>query len=353
MKKPLLLVLFVFTVLGASRGAHSQDFAFTPPTRLAGEPLAYPELARRIGLEALIFCSFNVAEDGSVQDYEVHYSTNTPEIEDHIREWILGQRYEPAVRDGKAIPWRMFRTLRFALTNKERGASRYFGKNYRSLTRELQSGNLEKVRELLNRLDGVNNRSLYEELFLQRAWADYEDASGNSDGAYARRKVVAAFYRSNADVDAAIATPEFYFQPFVEKYRYEAQHLMLGDAQRTLQALRNIAPTESATSAVADHLRQVVDAADGIDVPIEAELRESFSRGQTALWDTWLFRRAFRFAAVDGALDRVSLYCDTEQTELQSSWVLERFVVPESYGDCRLYVAGEPGTSFTLMQLAD
>ena len=70
---------------------------------------------------------------------------------------------------------------------------------------------------------------------------------------------------------------------------------------------------------------------------------------QRPQWHYALLRRKFGFEQVQGTLGSVQVRCDrhlaVDEVTTDKAWQ-----IPASWGDCRLIVRGEPGTTFKLIE---
>ncbi len=65
-----------------------------------------------------------------------------------------------------------------------------------------------------------------------------------------------------------------------------------------------------------------------------------------------LYRRKFAFANVRGRLDRFNLSCDQRQSRSPISEGVE-WTIPKNFSDCFIFIKGEPGTTFDIVQFAN
>lgn len=74
------------------------------------------------------------------------------------------------------------------------------------------------------------------------------------------------------------------------------------------------------------------------------------SRFAAEYWVHGLVRRLFSVANVSGRIDAVDLRCTQGTRRYVSIPDSEVWQVPESWGECGMYVKGEPGTTFTFAE---
>ena len=87
------------------------------PTRLA-RPLAsnevkYTKRTREKGIQGVVVVEFDVSETGIVRNLRV--VSGAPELVEMVLKWVPTWRFQPALKDGKAVSSRMTKTIRFRL----------------------------------------------------------------------------------------------------------------------------------------------------------------------------------------------------------------------------------------------
>src|SRR5262245_39546386 len=73
----------------------------------------YSSKARRKGIEGVVVVSFEITAAGTVQNIRI--VSGAPELVEMVMKWVPNWRFKPAMRDGKAIPWRKTESIRFRL----------------------------------------------------------------------------------------------------------------------------------------------------------------------------------------------------------------------------------------------
>jgi TonB family protein len=87
----------------------------TPPRPILTAIAAYPELARKAGIEGRVILMLLVDENGSVVEAEVVKAEPPGIFDDAALMAIRNWRFEPAMKDGKPIKVRMEQPMEFAL----------------------------------------------------------------------------------------------------------------------------------------------------------------------------------------------------------------------------------------------
>ncbi|MEN0074189.1 MAG: energy transducer TonB, partial [Paracraurococcus sp.] len=89
-----------------------------PPGVLPGirnaEP-DYPALSRQLGHQGAVRLILHVDSTGEVVSVEVAQSSGHPELDESARRAALGWRFQPARRDGIAVPSTVGNTVHFRL----------------------------------------------------------------------------------------------------------------------------------------------------------------------------------------------------------------------------------------------
>ena len=87
------------------------------------------------------------------------------------------------------------------------------------------------------------------------------------------------------------------------------------------------------------------------DVSIAGELTPLYRDGQ-GIWETRLSRDKFSLSNVKGAVDTVYLACQGGGDKRLRYPSRDPWVIPAGWNNCKLEVAGKPGTRFRAHQIA-
>ena len=82
-----------------------QAQGITPPRRISGGEPNYTEAARRDKVQGTVVLSVMIGEDGSVRDVSV-LRTLRPDLDESSVQAVRQWRFQPAMKDGAAIPFR-------------------------------------------------------------------------------------------------------------------------------------------------------------------------------------------------------------------------------------------------------
>ena len=204
----------------------------------------------------------------------------------------------------------------------------------------------------LDTLDAGERRNLYEDAWLWLLKSAYLDAMEPPDAP----ALVLALQRAIGGTDSKGNT-EIYLEPelFVAAtrrlYGLHLERGELGAAVETFERLRDTEEVRSADNyeAALGTMRQTYDrilaaAATEQLIVVKAEIDEYH------YWLGKLLRRSFGLASVVGRVDTVDIRCEKGTTRVGFSTEDQLWTIPQSWGDCRLYVKGEPGTTFSLRE---
>ena len=329
------------------------DSTYVHAQHIDGPSMRYPEESQKRGNEGLIIYRYFIDASGIVSDVQINYSTGDEIMERHLIKWIGAQRYEPALRDGlPVVSWNTGRAT-FLLTGKSRGASRPFVKQWKRFTKNIGEGDYVAAKTQIENIESMKERSLYEELFLHRAWALYYASIEDEDQAYRYLQTIGGFYKANSPKDETIAPASMFYIPMTEKYKYEIGHLMLGDAAESLSALKEIDPKAGDTKAIESHYDSVIEAVKGKQFWTNGVIKKSPYIGGQMQWSAVLTRHTLELTQVEGVLTDASVSCSDGGVAEISTAEDVAIEIDDSWRGCEIFISGEVGTSFVVAQLPD
>jgi hypothetical protein len=86
-------------------------------------------------------------------------------------------------------------------------------------------------------------------------------------------------------------------------------------------------------------------------VASEAVIRQNGHVGEFDYWVHDLLRRSFSVTDVNGRLDELDVRCKLATKRYSPVPSDSTWTVPESWGECGVYIKGEPGTTFVFSEL--
>lgn len=284
--------------------------------------------------------NFVVRADGTVADILVVDSSGTPALEQAVIEAVSTWKYEPAKLNGSPVAQRVNDRLLVLKTTRNPAAT--MRKLEAVLVRAselIDAGKLDAAQlELFRARDG---RDLTYDawgrihVLLARVDAKRDDQFGQMENL-----LNALPYSTPWEATGMLRTL-FGLQVSLRLYR---------SALSTYGALKGLGPsvTNDEIERLAGELQKFVDSNEGYRVP--GEIRKRGPGTGNGNWIYEILRHRIAFADIDGALDTFEVRCVShvfsDKVDVQREWHL-----PATWGDCVLFVFGQPGSRFSLLEL--
>ena len=299
---------------------------YVPITPVFRANPSYPTRALQYGNEGWVMLSFIVSETGA------------------IRNW----RYTPATVNGKPVAQSMVKTkIVFALEGPAKGVTREFQGAYRKIRQLLDAGDYAAAKPLLEELEIGGRHNLYEDALFWALQYGYLEGVQSTDADEKRRALELAFgYQADdylpADMLVAVAQ---------RLYVLQVQAIDFSAARSTFERLRD-SPRAKQSSQHARALAELSPTYEQIEqviagpqlLPIKAEI------GQYDYWVHDLMRRSFSMTNVSGRVDGVDVRCKQGTRRYETYPKDAVWQVPESWGECGVYIKGERGATFTFQE---
>lgn len=346
----LAILVVLFVLLHPATGAAENEDTLSRPVetgyvRSSILPIRrvapnYPQSALDHGEEGWVMVSYTISTDGDVIEAMIEDS-----VLHAVRQW----KYKPAMLNGEPVEQSMTRTrLVLQLPALRKGATKRFVARFRQIEKLIMDGNIQEAEPLLTDLHDTGRHNLYEDAWYW--WLNYRylKASGNTD-----------YVAKHGSLSKAVGYVENYLAPDVfvvaiqELYNLELQAQDISAAIETYERLVSSKGAKQSTYYNDVHtamesnvlkLREIV-AGDTI-MQVTAHV------GQFDYWHHHLLRRSFSLGDIRGKLDLVDIRCD-KRTQRYTMSETSTWTIPESWGDCRVYIQGEPGSTFTFYELPD
>ena len=91
---------------------------YTPPKRKRPHEPAYPETLKAQEIEADVTVMVSIDSTGKVTHVKIIRAAQYPEFNEVAQKTAIEEEFEPATRDGNAIPYTLSYTYRFRLETK-------------------------------------------------------------------------------------------------------------------------------------------------------------------------------------------------------------------------------------------
>lgn len=314
---------------------------FESATPLEFKAAMYPRRRAEVGGEGWVALRFIVTTDGTVRNPVVQDSSHR-DFEQPALDAVRAFRYRPAQLDGQPVEFivPMYR-ITFRLEPRSEGARPVFAQRLRRLQRDFDRGDLEGAEKWLAALDDLGAHNLYEDAYLWQARAMLHRA--RNDLRSWRESILRALaYAGEGQPGGLPADPHRHSLELL--YADYTRTGEIAAAVHTFDDLVALVGPARVNPELRAHAQTLRNTLAGDDV-----LRaQGYVDGDRA-WSHTLWRDGFEFDDIVGRLDKLSLWCERRAIELEidpeSSWQ-----VPSSWGSCQLYVRGEPGTSFSIVE---
>lgn len=297
----------------------------------------YPAVELRRGRQGWVELSFVVTKEGNVIDPIVQDSSGSPHFEEAAKEVVEGWTYEPATWQGKNVQQSENMSLiTFAVDDAGKQVTSSYASRHKKISKELEDGDLEKARELIDKQFESKNLTLPELSWLWSLEAHYAGLVGDKQGQ------LAAVKRATIGDGRWVADDLYPSLLLIQTIR----ELELGNysdaftSHEKLLATGAEYPQLDVIQGNIDRLRDVV-ASDAI-YAVPAEIADD-------KWSYRLLRNRFSLAQVNGELGNLEIRCArnrvVDEAQMGVSWE-----IPENWGECSVIVFGSAGTTFNLLE---
>ena len=310
----------------------------------------YPVPEAEYGVEGWVIVSYVVKPDGTVGDTIIEDSSGRKAFEratiDSVKEW----RYEPATMNGEPVERCHNKALfTFALEQGKkdhRGAKKAFKNQYKRAIKLLEEGELEEVRSKIDEIAAKFTTNLYESSRLWILRAMLHEKEGDDLGQLESLQHAVAG-------GGAYVEPEVYLNVMLKIFNLQIQFQHYADALETLEAVDELDLDESTAAKLRQATAEIEelktsDRAVAIGGKIGEAQEEHHGAG---VWSHTLLRRTAGIEKISGSLERVELRCDWHRVKAKPE-PGKAWRIPPEWGDCSIYVIGEPGSTFQLLEYA-
>ena len=306
----------------------------------------YPTEAAQNGKEGWVDISFVIGVDGKPHDLLVEDSMGSKRFERSATSALQGWRYKPAELHGKPVQQCHNRVRLIFSLNEKNGASRSFTRRYRKGIKQAQAGDLAALKSTIETLDAT---TLYESMYvayLSAVTAEIEEDT-STQLRNLRRVISYSHFDENDSTEIRGKALRRVFIILANRGEY-ASALQVHDEIMESDLASDV---KDSSQKMAEKFQRMVDS--------DARLKRSITLESTREPETGLSmerhrlsRRVVGLDEIEGQLDHVDLRCDFHRavTEAKSGTGLR---LPEEWGDCRIYVFGEPGAKFKIVEYAE
>jgi TonB family protein len=308
----------------------------------------YPDEEAQRGIEGWVQVSFVIQPDGTVGETLIEDSSGRRAFEKETIRAIGKWTYEPATMNGEAIEQchaQVLMMFEMEETSKKRsGAKQRFRRHYAKTIQLLDEGKLDEARSTIDEMKENHAANLYERsrLWILRSMLQEKEGDDLGQLESLQRAVSGG---------GQYVEPKVYFTVMLKIFNLQIQFQHYADALKTLETVEELDLDDD----MAAKLRQIAKGIEELKtsdraVAIEGEIGEAQEEHHGAgMWWHTLLRRTAGIEAVSGSLERVELRCDWRRVKAKPEKG-RAWRIPPDWGDCSIYVFGEPGSTFQLLE---
>jgi TonB family protein len=343
-------------VLSAQHPARADDTAqtslesgtFAKPIKRRNPRWPRPEA--EAGVEGWVVVSYVIKPDGTVEEAIIEDSSGRRAFErasaSAIDDWI----YEPATMNGEPVEQCHTRVLLLFELEREkqnkRGAKKAFKNHYKRANQLLEKGKLKEARSKIDEIEEKFVTTLYESSRLWILRSMLQEKEGDDLGQLES-------LQRGVPGGGEYVEPNVYLTVLMKIFNLQMQFQHYADALDTIEALEDLDLDNDMATKLAQFKHQVeglrtTDQAVAIEGTI-GEAREEHDG--SGVWEHQLLRRTAGIEGVSGSLERVELRCDWRRVKAKPEKG-RAWRIPPEWGECSIYVFGEPGSTFQLLEYA-
>jgi TonB family protein len=315
--------------------------AFTPATPLKRIDPKYPVSAARKGAEGWVEISFVVDENGKVIDPIIEDAGGHRAFKKAAMNAVKRWQYKPAKKDGK--PTQMCNQkvmLDFTIGNQ--GATRKFVKKYKVADELVKNRDIAGAEDAINALHAMENLNRYENAWLWNIDAIYAGQIKDDVRQLNSIQRLVASSRTHEDNIFGDSHMGAMYQRLAILEVMKARYADAIDTIETIKSLTNGEELLAGLANVSSHIEKISESDQNIAVNITLE--------DGSYYFHKLLRNKFAFANINGELNKVEVWCDSKR-EIFTVAEEHIWIVPESWGQCRVLVKGEKNTKFDLIEV--
>lgn len=302
----------------------------------------YPTTALYGWKEGWVHVSFCIGADGAVADPVIEESSGIKEFERELLRVMPSWRYSPALRDGVPVEQcEVSVRMTFSIAGRELGARPAFVREWKALYLKIEAGDLDGASAALDVLRPENN---YENARIAMARSRIAEERGDRE---AQLDAVHDALRFPQHIEKKLASKmrRLRFGLELTTHEYAAALASFKELEE-----RDAKVLNDAERKAGDQLRTLIASEGAIATPGKLERRCHKDNG-SPLWTVGMLRREFSFSEAAGSLERFELRCKEKRFSspfsIESAWK-----IPESWGDCTLFVFGDEGATLKLVEYA-
>lgn len=332
------LVPFVLSMALVAFQSSSAQAEMLSPRPISSPIPAQPTNASGDPIEGWVTVRYSVNADGSASNVrainQMPPGINTAPTVEAVKGWT----FNPGLNDGQAIDWHNNETvIVFRSSGMDTGAGEAFNDASAQIAELIESENLSDALEASDELIAENATSLADlgSALLQNALINSTIGGPNLDKAHQSILMV-----TNPDVPILSGTELF---PAMQ-LRLQIER----DLGRTYDAMHSNKRLARGIEPIDENPYDAVGQALETAWNTQPQLLVNGSIGDSP-WHFDVHRPFFYIVNIDGQVDTLNFECDAERLSIPFDPDND-YGLPETFGDCVLFVHGSAGTTFSLVE---
>lgn len=314
--------------------------SFTPPKALDLKTPLYPAVGLKRNREAWVYLYYVVDQDGKVNDINVFDSLGGSDFENAAKRALRRSKYEPATLDGNPISTTRSGKYRFEFDPPAKSASRKFIAIQQRFQEQVLNGDQAAADSILEDLR-ERAKTLYEYAWLGFAEFTYHRKWGTKhDQLQALAEAIAyepaAHYLPRDVFHSALASKT------ILEFQLQNYQVAMSNYHAFLRLDTGKDDFEAALKPYADRVHRL------------REERTPFAKtdefDHLGRWSYCLLWNSFALDLSEPPNSDLMLRCPRQSVTFEYQANL-KYEVPDSAGNCLLFVEGSPNSALTLYQL--
>ena len=341
MKFSRLFFFLLIVTTALSHQIYAQEiFEYTPPKPLDASPPKYPQRAAKNLTEGYVIYGFMIGADGKPYDPYVSESTSAI-FEQPALNALKNLSYEPAKLNGEPVDAAHFYKFNFVM-NGGVGVEPSFNRYYNRFHRALDDGDLEQASNHHETLSEKSTDNLYEMGWANLAGFRLAKAENQPLKQYAYLKKALAYHHGDYS-NLTFLSKDQESSARAELFRLQVKLKYFAEASSTFRVMERRGDEFIETfRPVYKKILEVAD--DETGYTVDGLLDNDGG------WSLGLHKRSFYIDGVVGRLSEIKLHCSAKYA-LFTYEEGAQYILPNSWGDCRLIVVGDPDTRLVVAQV--
>ena len=308
----------------------------------------YPIGPARLLLDGWVRLNFVVTEDGGVIDPVVESSSGVRAFERAALRVVDDWEYAPATVDGKPVEQCHTEVMitfdsRPSGQKGPKGATRTFRRRFEATIAAFDAGDLAKASEEIEGMRALKRLNHYENHRLDLLRARLALATNDATTLHSALQRVVDYGRGAIE-------PGIYASAVLQLFGLQANEGMYGRALATYARLEGLDPAPEIPDAFQKVHGKLLALRDSTTLFATKAVVPPADPDETV--QVWLHtpaRRAISLQRVQGELERIEFRCKWKRLTTRPM-PHKKWKLPEDWGGCSVFVFGEPGTRFELVE---